>query len=199
MNLVNTESLPTELKEKIIIREIIAEQRLFKMGDIAEYLYIVKTGRIKIFRSTIENKSAVLQAIEPGEFLGENAIFGGRYTCNASAEIDSTLIAYPQELLISIIKTDSELFEDLTKKLVSKIETLKKNLELRSIKKCHLRLLQYLRYLAASSPDRIINLERSFKTISAELDVTPESVSRALVKLEREGTIARQNNLIILI
>ncbi len=86
----------------------------------------------------------------------------------------------------------------MTQKLVNQVRSLKTNIELRSIKNSDLRLLQYLRYLAASGDRKVINLDRSFKEISAELGITPETISRALVKLERKGRISRQKNNITL-
>ncbi|NJL56178.1 winged helix-turn-helix domain-containing protein [bacterium] len=40
--------------------------------------------------------------------------------------------------------------------------------------------------------------DRPLKDIAADLGITPETLSRALTKLERDGAITRQQNAIIL-
>ncbi len=52
--------------------------------------------------------------------------------------------------------------------------------------------------MATADNDRVINLDRPYKEIALELGFTPETLSRALLRLEQEGKIDRQQNKIIL-
>jgi CRP/FNR family transcriptional regulator, dissimilatory nitrate respiration regulator len=73
--------------------------------------------------------------------------------------------------------------------LVQKIHDLKVRLELRDLRKARDRLLQYLRYTAREQT--IVTFDRPLKDIAIDLGLTPETLSRALTRLEREGEIER--------
>lgn len=82
--------------------------------------------------------------------------------------------------------------------LVNKIQSLQIDLELRNIRLAHQRLLQYFKYSALVNHETVVNLDRPYKEIALELGFTAETMSRALLKLEKEGAIARQQNKIII-
>ena len=83
-----------------------------------------------------------------------------------------------------------ELAEDLRARLVEKIQSLEVSLELLQIRSAHLRLLQYLQY--ATSSNKVVYLDQTWKEIAAELNLAPRTVSQALTRLESEGRITRQ-------
>src|SRR5699024_8757260 len=66
------------------MREIMSKSRqmIFKKGEIIyhqgdplEYLYIVHRGRVKIYQLFESGKEQLLRILEPGEFMGELALF----------------------------------------------------------------------------------------------------------------------------
>ena len=80
--------------------------------------------------------------------------------------------------------------------LIRKIQTLKVRLEWFNSRSAHERLLQYLRFL--SENQTVVNLDRPLKEIAGELGFTPETLSRALARLEQQGAIARHGRSITL-
>ena len=194
MELSNVDSLPTALQNATTSYFFTAGQRLFRQGDRASDFYIITSGRVKLVRYTIEGRMVVLQVARRGESLGENSVIFDVYSCSAIAEVETRAIAYPQPLLTEGVRDYPELAEDLTTKLISKIQSLKVGLELLQIRSAHLRLLRYLQYNAASS--NIVNLDQPLKEVAAELNLAPRTLSRALARLEYEGRITRQGDLI---
>lgn len=91
--------------------------------------------------------------------------------------------------------------------LVKKHESFIRQLELRDIRAAHVRVLQYLRYLAEPSDARpfaphsnrtVVQFDRPLKEIAIDLGLTPATLSRALTRLEQEGVISRQHTLVTL-
>ncbi|KYC39961.1 hypothetical protein WA1_28785 [Scytonema hofmannii PCC 7110] len=191
MDLLTLNSLPEELRDAVVHHDLSTGETLFQQGDPASSFFIVETGRIKLMRYTSDDKVVTFQVAEQGNSLGEIALFFQTYPCTAVAEVASRAIAYPKEPLLSAIYANPELAEDFMAMLVQKIQDLKLRIELRDIRAAHERLLRYLRYLAQSDEQNIVNVDRPLKEIAADLGLTPETLSRALARLEREGKIAR--------
>ncbi len=61
----------------------IADLRLFKsgedvyrVGDLADCLYVVRTGKVKLFRATPDDKEIIFTFVGPGELFGETSVTG---------------------------------------------------------------------------------------------------------------------------
>lgn len=193
MELLNIDSLPSRLGNATAGYSFTAGQRLFRQGDRPINFYLIESGRVKLVRYTIEGRTVVLQVIRSGESLGENALKSNVYSCTAIAEVASIAIVYPQPLLRETLSEYPDLAENLTEKLVEKIQSLEVSLELLQIKAAHQRLLQYLKYKAVSSDNEtIVNLDQPLKELAAELGLASRTCARALARLEQEGIITRQ-------
>ena len=190
-------SLPTEIRSNIFCRDLAVGERLFRRGDAATNFFIVESGRIRLVRPTIANKTATLEFVESGDIVGESAFFAEAYSFSAIAMVASRVIVYPKIYLTSILQNHSELVEDLLRILINKIQYFQTNIELREIRTAQQRVLQYLNY-AAESDRNIINLDRPLQDIAVQLGLTPATLSRTLSKLEIEGSITREPNTIIL-
>lgn len=190
MNLITLDSLPQNLRRAIVLQELIAGQRLFQQGDTASTFFMIETGRFRMIRNTIEDTIVTLQFAEAGEILAEAALFSDIYYCTAIAEVDSRIIGYPVESLLSALREYPDLAEYMMARIVRKIQAFQVRLELRNIRTAHKRVLQYLRYLVEAS-ENVVTFNQPMKDIATDLGFTPETLSRALARLEREGAITR--------
>lgn len=189
MDLLTLDTLPVKLRDAILHRDLVAGENLFQQEDLALSFFVVKTGRVRLIRYT-SDKEVTLQIAGSGEGVAEIALFSETYPCTAVAEVNSRVIVYPKELLLSAIRNNPDLAEDFMAMLVQKIQDLKIRVELRDIRAAHERLLRYLRYQAQSG-QTVVNFDRPLKDIAADLGLTPETLSRALTRLERNGMITR--------
>ena len=192
------ESLPPALRDGITYQELTDGQALFQQGDPASALFVVTTGRLRLFRYTTEGKMVTFYVARAGESFAEVALFSDVYTDNAVAEVASRVAIYPKRLLLNALREHPNLAEDFMTLLVRKIHALKFRLELRDIRSAHQRVLQYLRHLAQSDSEISVDLDQPLGEIADDLGLTPETLSRALARLEQEGEIARYQRIIIL-
>ena len=198
MDLTDIDHLPEALKDKITVLNITAGEVLFTQEDEAGVFYVVVSGRIKLIRYLDNGKISTLEIVRPTESLAEIALFAEIYPCTAIAEIDSEVIVYPKEELLNVLQTYPDLTRDFMSMLVKKIEYLKFRLELRDIRIAHERVLHYLRHLVNYPEETTIVLDRPLKDVASDLGFTPETLSRALIRLEIDGAIARQDRIITL-
>jgi CRP-like cAMP-binding protein len=191
MDLLTLDSLPAQLRNAIAHRDLARGENLFQQGEETSAFFIVETGRVKLVRYTTEDRVVTFQVAGAGESLAEIALFSDTYPCTAVAEVASRVIIYPKQLLLSALHDNPDLAEDFMAMLVRKIQALKFRLELRDIRAAHERLLRYLRYQVQPGEQNIVNFDRPLKDIAVELGLTPETLSRALARLEQEGMITR--------
>ena len=198
MDLTAIDSLPETLRNNITIQNLAAGETLFAQEDEASNFYVVTSGRIKLVRFLEEGQVSTFEIVRTSESIAEIALFADVYPCTAIAEIESEVIAYPKEQLLSVLRADPDIAFDFMAMLVKKIQSIKFRLELRNIRIAHERVLRYLRHLVNFPQETIIVLDRPFRDIASDIGFTPETLSRALIRLEAEGAIARQEKIITL-
>ena len=198
MNLTDIDRLPEFIKDKVIRQNLVAGETLFSQENEATRFYVVTKGRIKLIRYLDRGKVSTFEIVRPSETLAEIALFAEIYPCTAIAEIDSQVIAYPIEELLEVLRTYPDAAENFMSMLVEKIQSLKFRIELRDIKIAHERVLHYLRQLVNFPEETTVILDRPLKDIAEDIGFTPETLSRALIRLETDGAIARSDRTITL-
>ncbi|MEM8673490.1 MAG: Crp/Fnr family transcriptional regulator [Cyanobacteria bacterium P01_G01_bin.67] len=194
MKFSDPDSFPPRLRQKVAYRNLAIGERLFRRGDTADSFFIVETGKISLSRPTIEHKTATLQFAQSGDIIGENAIFEAAYPCSAIAMVASRVIVYPRTFVTEILPTHPRLIEDLLAIMYQKITYFQNNLEFREIRAAHQRVLQYLIY--AADANKVVKIDLPMHNIARQLGFAPATLSRALLRLETEGSITRESNVI---
>ncbi|ESA37973.1 crp fnr family transcriptional regulator [Leptolyngbya sp. Heron Island J] len=198
MDLTNLDGLPSDLRAVAVVQQAIAGQVIFQQGEAAASFFIVRNGRVKLERYTDEGRMVTLQVARPGEGVGVVALMSDTYSSAAIAEVSSQLIRYPKTALINALPIYPALAETLLIMLLQIIHSLEIRLELRDIRASQQRVLRYLRYQTQDREQSIITFDRPLKEIATDLGFTPETLSRALTRLEQAGLISRQDRQITL-
>ncbi len=200
MELLKPDSLPLALSQVARTRQLQPGQCLFRQGDPVTGFYILTSGRLRILRHTLDGDRILLEILGAGETLGESALFSESYTCSAIAETLSQVILFGKPEVLALLPDHPELAECLMGMMAQKTHTLKRRLELRAIRAAHRRVLYYFQYLCQTSDLQEsvpVVLDRPLKDVAADLSLTPETLSRALARLEKEGLITRAHDQIL--
>jgi CRP-like cAMP-binding protein len=174
----------------------VAAQRgatLFRRGDPCSGLYAVMRGQIKLSLQTIRGDEMVVALAESGASFGEAPLFSGRpHILTAEALVDSTVIHFPKEELLSEI--DSKL--ELSRRVIAFLGD-----------GLYRSLTEYEEYLLASGTERVISfllrahngdgshgidhvtLVANKGIIASRLNLTHEHFSRILRELMAAGLI----------
>lgn len=184
------DSLPPVLQAAATYQELVAGQVLFHQRDRALAIFAVEIGRLRLVRYTSEGRLVIFQVPGAGESFAESALFSDVYNCEAVAEVPSRVIVYPKQLLLTVLHDYPDMVFAFMERLSRKSQSLKIRLELQSILSARERVLQYL-LVTAQPGETTVNFERPLKDIASELGLTPETLSRSLTRLEREGVIIR--------
>ncbi|MEO7218403.1 MAG: cyclic nucleotide-binding domain-containing protein, partial [Gemmatimonadaceae bacterium] len=82
-----------QLAERCVARDYATRNVLFSSGDECRGLYVIETGRVRIYRTSPDGKEQVLHVEGPGRPVAELPLFdGGTYPASAMTVEPSRLI-----------------------------------------------------------------------------------------------------------
>ena len=98
--------------------------RLFSAGDEAETLYLLRAGRLGVFRREEGRESQFLGVVTPGEPVGEMAMIAGTpHTSTVVALRDSEILALPRESFFKAAADHPELMTELARLMIRRART----------------------------------------------------------------------------
>jgi CRP-like cAMP-binding protein len=190
------ELVPESVRDRVSYENLVVGQNLFLEQDAAEAIYALEFGQIRLLHYTESGQTVQHYRIKAGESFAEVALFSDRYLCTAIAEVPSRVVIFPKQPFLEALQQDVYLSTRMMEQLALRLHQAKTLITTRSIRSARDRVLHYLQI--AAQPDRTtVTLERPLKEIAEEIGISPESLSRALRELQREGTITRTRKRII--
>lgn len=98
--------------------------RLFSAGDEAETLYLLRAGRLGVFRREEGRESQFLGVVTPGEPVGEMAMIAGTaHTSTVVALRDSEILALPRESFFKAARDYPEVMTELARLMIRRART----------------------------------------------------------------------------
>ncbi|WP_019501174.1 Crp/Fnr family transcriptional regulator [Pseudanabaena sp. PCC 6802] len=186
----------------------IAQLQRFQKGEIvfmqdseATGFFIIKMGRVKIFKTAPNGKEQILRIFEPGENFAEvPALDGRRFPASASALEPTELILFPRRSFLDVLHQYPDIAINMLISLSQHLRHLTDLVEDLSFKDVPQRLASYLLKLSdsysgiqrdrANSGNNIVTLDLTKSQLAATLGTIPATLSRAFYRLTSEGLIA---------
>ena len=166
-------------------------ERIFSEGDEGTGFYVVVTGRVKISKVSAEGKEQILHFFGPGESFGEVSVFTGQgFPADAVAAAQTALLFFPRTSFIALIRNDPALALNMLAQLSQRLRQFAGLIEDLSLKEVPERLAKYLLYLSGRDGDAgAAELDVSKGQLASLLGTIPETLSRILTKMNRQGLI----------
>ena len=165
-------------------------ERLFSEGDEGTGFYMVVTGRVKIFKVSVEGKEQILHLFGPGESFGEVSVFTGQgFPADAVASVQAVLLFFPRVAFSALIQKDPTLALNMLAQLSGRLRHFAGLIEDLSLKEVPGRLAKYLLYLSGGNGDSEVVLDVSKGQLASLLGTIPETLSRILARMHRQGLI----------
>jgi CRP/FNR family transcriptional regulator, cyclic AMP receptor protein len=96
------------------ILEFRKDQDIFAQGDVADTLFYIQEGRVKLTVLSEHGKEAVVAILEPGQFFGEGCLNGHPLRMATTTAMESCVVtSITKEAMISLLHEEpkfSELF-----------------------------------------------------------------------------------------
>jgi len=191
-----TDESVTDILKGARLKKYERGEMLFLRGDPVDRFFVLLEGWIKVFRDTPDGDQSVVAVMKPGDGFAQAAIFTGRPTFPASAEIvdDARLVEIPSGPFLSRLKEDSELSLKMLGAVSERMLQLVQHIEQLQFRSTSERLADFLVGLAEQDEGpATIRLPYDKSLIAARLGMKPESLSRALAKLRKLGVSSKSN------
>lgn len=185
------------LSERCVTRTFGSGHVLFIAGDECRGLYIVETGRVRIYRTNAEGREQVLHVEGPGRPVAELPLFdGGSYPASAVTLEETRLVFLPRGDFESLYRTNPDVAQAIIRALGRRLRHLvhvTETLAFRDVAaRLALLLVGYAERNGRETPEGIeVNLDRTQEELAIEIGAARESVSRAMNQLRRKGLVRR--------
>jgi len=176
----------------IVVDQIFGRGRIiFSEGEEGAGFYIVISGRVKIFKLSLEGKEQILHIIEPKEPFGEISVFTNKcFPAYAETIEKSRIFFFPMADFINLIKNNPSLAMNMLAVLSQRLRKFTLMIDSLSLKEVPGRLSAYLLYLSERK-DKINDLELDITKVqlASFLGTIPETLSRILAKMVKQDLI----------
>jgi CRP-like cAMP-binding protein len=191
-------------EEKMEIVEIASSrsfkkgETIYRAGDEGGTLFVLYTGRAKLFRLNASGKEQVLRLIEPGEFIGELSLFSYLPLTDNAQALEATTMCVLQgerlkELMAKYPSIAFKVMDELSRRL-EKAENRIEDISLSSVTK---RIAGALLELSEGKQEILLPMTKG--DLASQLGMTQETLSRKLAALQEEGLIRLKGHRTIII
>ena len=168
-------------------------------GDQTDSLYIVISGRVKVFSSDEEGKEVVLNTIGPGEYFGEVALLDEQPRSASVIALESAKLAMiPRADFLRYLNEYPPLATNLLKTLARRMRTETENIKTLALMDVYGRVAKTLLDLAAEKDGKLVTERITHKEIANMVGASREMVGRILKDLRKGGYISVDSGRIII-
>ncbi len=178
-------------------------QILFFEGGIAQHLFALHSGLVKVVKSLENGKDRITGVVFPGELFGLESLTDASYPLTAVALRDCEICAAPREDFSTYLRTNPDIAIGMVRFLVGELERVRTQVTDMSFKDARMKLATFLLSLITSDTpvsNGTVNLTLplSRQEISEVLELSPETISRTLSSFRREQLlVARGRHMVI--
>ncbi|MFN8381091.1 MAG: Crp/Fnr family transcriptional regulator [Anaerolineales bacterium] len=179
-----------------ITRSIEESSFFFFQGDVAEYMYILTSGQVKLMQSNPNGQQVNLRTIYPWQMFGALGAVRAEasYPASAQALENSTALAVSSKFFHSMLETRPYLSFDLMKLMTSYIQEMQARYRELATERVEQRVANALIRLAGQSgikSEKEAGIELSFsrQDVAEMTGSTLYTISRLLSEWERQGII----------
>ncbi len=201
-----------KLSESQVARlEAASQTRTFPKGgmvympaDAGESVFLLTSGRIKLYHITPDGKQTLLALIEPGEMFGELAVFDeGKREEFAEAMLAAKLIKIPKDAVQQLMEEEVKVAMGVTKLMGFRRRRVERRLKSLLFRSNRERLVHLLLELAdqygTRTPEGVrLGIKLSHQELASIIGSTRETVTVVLGELQSEGSVVIQRRQIIL-
>lgn len=175
------------LAEIAIPRAARRRETIFREGDEGHALFLLNRGRVQLTRMGPDHTAVVIKTVRPGETFAEVVLFEQtRYPVTASALSDSMLFLFPRRDFRHLLRYD-DFRDDFIAMLMRRQRFLAERIVEISTTDVEQRLFRFLREQFGDTPR--VEPDVTKRDVAAAIGATPETLSRLLKRLEREGRL----------
>jgi CRP-like cAMP-binding protein len=176
-----------------IILEFQENQNVFAQGDVADTVFYIQKGKVKVTVLSDQGKEAVVGILEPGQFFGEGSMNGHRLRISTATAMDHCVItAITRNAMLAALHDEPQFSEMFMAYLLTRNSRIEEDLIDQLFNSSERRLARILLLLAnfekTGSPQPI-SPNISQETLAEMIGTTRSRVSHFMNKFRKLGLI----------
>jgi len=174
---------------------------LFKRGDPCSGFHVIAYGRIKLSLVSAQGVEKPLHLLQPGESLGDITMFLERpYYLTAEALEDCLLVYVSRQAIVQLIQHDYHFALRMLASLSLRMRMVVDDMESFLLQPPAARLATYLMRLVPPGAGKSAQIELTIKksVVAAQLNLTPETLSRYFKEMSDAGLVALEGRSVLI-
>lgn len=178
---------------------------IFQEGDVADKLYLINRGKIKIYNYTKDGNEQILYILTEGDFTGDSNLFNkGQHKFSAEALDETNICILTKSAFDEIIKKNPEIALQIMQLVYEKVTTLEDSVQRLGNKDIESRLagllISFIKDFGQPTDKRVfLDIPLSREDMANQIGSSRETVSRKLQSLQSDGIITLDGNKRIII
>jgi CRP/FNR family cyclic AMP-dependent transcriptional regulator len=197
------EQLPQPLLEAIaphgLVRTFPAQAILINEGDTTDSLYIVLSGRVKVYTSSDDGRDFVLTEYGPGEYFGELTIDGEKRSASIKAVEACTCRIVQGSELRRFLAEHPDFAMHLTRKLIRMVRRLTEQVRSIALQDVYGRMVRVLNELSEPDGDEwVLRQKLTQQDVADRVGSSREMVNRVMKELTAGGYVTQREGRIVI-
>ena len=186
-----SDSLLREIAAQGGLRRFPAHAVLINEGDVADSLFILLSGRVKVYSTSAAGKEVVITTHGPGEYVGELALDGGVRSASVATLEPTACSLVTGANLRQFIQLHPEFAQHLIRKLIWRVRQATESVKSLALQDVYARVVRLLLELSIETDGRLVVNERlTQRDIAERVGSSREMVSRIFKDLTIGGYIS---------
>lgn len=162
-------------------------------GDRTTAVYLIRSGRVKVFLRSEDGKKVDINVLESGDFFGEMVLDEGPRSASVVTMVPSQLSVIPQTVFREFVTRNPDFAMRVIVKLILRTRGLLSNVKSLALLDVYGRVARLLLELANQEHDKLVIREKlSAQDIAYRIGASREAVSRILKDLTQGGYIHKE-------
>jgi len=186
-----TEAELRTLSGEGVVKTFPKQAVIVNQGDETDSLYIILSGRVKVFLSDDTGKEVVLGTQGPGEYFGEIVLDGGPRSASVMTLEPCRFVVVPKQKFRDFLRTHPDFSVHLIEKLIRRTRALTDSVESLALMDVYGRVARLLLELGTEEEGKVvINEKLTQQDIANRVGASREMISKIFKDLSSGGYIA---------
>jgi len=179
------------LSQRAVTKSFPKNAIIVSEGDRTEALYIILSGRVKVFLANENGKEVTLTIEGPGDYFGEMVLDGGPRSASVMTLEPSRFLIIPRSDIEAFLTGHPEFAMHLVRKLIQRVRILTDNVKSLALQDVYGRFTRMVNELAAEHDGKLaIAPKPTQQEMANRIGASREMVSRILKDLVAGGYLS---------
>src|SRR5215831_14810098 len=189
-----------EIAASGVIRTYPKNTVIINEGEVGDSLFIVLSGRMKVYASNTAGREVVIAFHGPGEYVGEMSLDGSPRSASVMTVEPTTCAVVNRASFREFLLAHPEFALHLIEKLIQRVRLTTENVKSLALSDVYGRLVKLLLALAVEREGRLVVPERlTQQDIAERVGASRDMISRLMKDLVGGGYLAVEDRTIVIL